>query len=254
MSKTLLNLLCAFLLSWSLSAQDSFRPLPGELGVGLKAKGLGPVARDNFEPTFNFPELQLRYSNSDLLTFRVDIGLKGSANNALNRDTSVNNSIVTTTESKNSVRETGFILSPGLEYHFEGTSRLDPYAGAQLDFQMMGRKKTTTEFDKKTGDTFAQNAISELTEPGSIEYGLRLFAGFNYFIADRLAMGLDYSLGFKTERSGGKTLQYAKEVINSGGVVTTFEFKDETFSEISKTEFKNFGVLSFNIVYFFGAF
>lgn len=238
----------------SLSAQDAFRPMPGELGVGLKAQGFGPVIQGGFEGVFNFPTLQLRYQSNDRITFRLDIGIEGESRNTESRDTSVFNNIVTTTEQTTKVRQTGFTLSPGVEYHFEGTAKLDPYAGAQLVFGRLGNKKTVSEFDQKEGVTAAFNSSSEIVAPGTTRVGLQVFTGFNYFIADRFALGLEYSLGFLSKREGGKTLESSKSIANVGGVVTSSEFKRETFDQERTTEFKNYGVLSFNLVYFFGAF
>lgn len=254
MKNLLHTLVFSLILLPVLSAQDNFRPNPRELGIALKATGFGPLKDDLFEDAFSNTSLQVRYNKTDLLTYRVEFGVKGDMSTVVNRLTFGSGNNITNQETKTTIRQLGLTLSPGMEYHFEGTPKLDPYVGSLLHLSMMGKKKTTSISDTKTDTVFSDNIQSENIQPGSLEYGLQVFTGFNYYIADRFALGLEYSFGFMTERTGGTTSSSTTRVTKQGGNTNTTTQSSESFTRKSETEVKNFGVLSLNLVYFFGSF
>jgi len=237
----------------SLGAQEAYRPLPNEWGAGLRVKGFGALKDAEFQQAFEFPTLQLRYHRSEVLTFRLDFGIEGNGKKDVVRD-----SIfafpggLSGREQTSSSRQYGFSLSPGLEYHFEGTNQLDPYVGAQILFRSLGKEKLTSETEIGGG----QNAFvstQETLNPGELDLGLGLFLGFNYYLTSRFALGVEYSLGFVSKRTGGKATSTSNTTTTTNGTVVTSDSMSESFIRSRETELKNHGVLSLNLVYFFGA-
>ncbi len=253
MKKQGITLLLITMIVGALGAQEAYRPLPNEWGAGLRVKGIGALKDTDFQQAFEFPTLQLRYHKSEILTFRLDIGIEGGSKKDVERD-----SVfffpggLSGREQRSSSSQFGFSLSPGLEYHFEGTSQLDPYAGAQILFRSLGKEKLTSETEIGGGQN-AYFSTVETLNPGELDLGLGLFLGFNYYLTSRFALGMEYSLGFVSKRTGGKATFTSNSTVTTDGTVVTTDDMTETFIQSRETEFKNHGVLSLNLVYFFGA-
>ncbi len=94
-------------------------------------------------------------------------------------------------ELKDSESSFEFNLRPGFESHFEGTDRLSPYVGAELDLNF-----------KRTSEVLqAQNEDDDIVETtntnkdGSFRFGLNALAGFDYYFAKHLYFGAELGLG-----------------------------------------------------------
>ena len=84
-------------------------------------------------------------------------------------------------------------LRPGYEMHFEGTSRLSPYVGGEVDFALQ-TYKMDTEFEGGTA-----NEVETGTSKGDNGYlrlGVNAIAGFDYYFADKLYIGSEIGFGF----------------------------------------------------------
>lgn len=113
-----------------------------------------------------------------------------------------------------------FNLRPGIEKHFEGTDRLSPYVGAELDINFKTTSKTEQDqVDNSVVDTKTTNA------GGAIRFGLNGVAGFDYYFAKHLYFGAELGIGLsmnnpmktKVEREG-------KSIESSVGKESSFNF------------------------------
>ncbi|MEZ5030529.1 MAG: hypothetical protein R2787_03935 [Saprospiraceae bacterium] len=243
-------------------AQDSYRPYPGELGVALRARGIGPIKDNQFDGVFDLglfdqPTLQVRYMKSDVLTFRFDIGVDGTSSKSTSKtETQIKPDSLRFVDMTLTSKKTDFIFAPGLEYHFAGTSRLDPYLGIQIPFRLVG-KKTDVDRTETTYSKGIAHALEEVTvmDPGGLGFGVDILAGFNYFVVDRLALGLEYNLGYVSEKIGGtSSTTYHFESTANDGTSTMNDFEQTSEATNRESKFLNRGVLSFNIVFYFGDF
>ncbi len=240
--------------------QDSYRPYPGELGVALRARGIGPIRDNQFDGVFDLglfdqPTLQVRYMKSDLWTFRFDLAIDGlSAKETTRDEEELSGGGVRVEETEITSSRFDFIFAPGIEYHFTGTDRLDPYFGMQVPFKLIGKLTETNSEKIDAGSDFKSSSMVTTVTPGGVGFGIDIFTGFNYFVTNRLALGLEYNLGVLSERVGGTYTTKVTTEVTSGGNTTMNEFEDSFEATATQTVSTNRGVLSFNIVYFFGDF
>lgn len=90
-------------------------------------------------------------------------------------------------------------IRPGYEIHFDGTDRLSPYVGAELDFGI-GSTSTEEEFwssDSPTEFDPEDNVVwSGTDKDGYVRIGLNLLAGFDFYFADNIYLGGELGFGF----------------------------------------------------------
>jgi hypothetical protein len=148
------------------------------------------------------PELRLRYFMADDMAVRVKIGL-GSSSTTTNQVATLGGTEVTA-ETKTS---TGFgvALTPGIEKHFAGSTRLSPYVGAELPIGFASgatvditNSNSATGTPTGTGDSYNSESGSQFT------VGLRAVIGADYYIADGLYLGLEGGLGIVQFNSTGE--------------------------------------------------
>jgi outer membrane protein W len=159
--------------------------------------------------TYGSPELRFRYFSSESMAFRLRLNLGSSSSTVKENNDS--------TEIKTS---SGFELglSPGVEFHLPGTTKLSPYFGAQLPISFgTGATIETTEKDPTLGNT--------TTTGGSVfGIGLNLVIGADYYITDGIYVGAETGLGLFNMTSIGE----GSTKITIGG--TTIEQKTGTSS------------------------
>jgi hypothetical protein len=89
-----------------------------------------------------------------------------------------------------------FNLRPGYEIHFNGTDRLSPYYGFDIDLAIKNSKRV---------DNIDNNGIKEIkgawdgfgTERGFFRVGGNILVGADYYIARRLYLGTEFGYGFQ---------------------------------------------------------
>ncbi|NQX90688.1 MAG: outer membrane beta-barrel protein [Flavobacteriales bacterium] len=91
-------------------------------------------------------------------------------------------------------------IRPGYEIHFDGTDRLSPYVGAEIDFGI-GSMSTEEEFwsaddEDNVGDLDQFVTWSSTTKDGYVRFGLNLIAGFDFYFADNIYLGGELGFGF----------------------------------------------------------
>lgn len=158
-------------------------------------------------------ELRLRYFLSETMAVRARLGLGMTSST----EKVANGAGTVTAEIKTN---SGFnlMLSPGIEKHFAGTSKLSPYVGAQLMFSFgTGNTKEVSNADNasptpgsvSTGDSYKSEAGS------SLGIGLGLMLGADYHITQGIFVGGEMGLGLFNMTSIGD----GKTNITSGGTV-----------------------------------
>lgn len=159
--------------------------------------------------TYGSPELRFRYFSSESMAFRLRLNLGSSSSTVKENNDS--------TEIKTS---SGFELglSPGVEFHLPGTTKLSPYVGAQLPISFgTGGSVETTEKDPALGNT-------TVTSGSVFGIGLNLVIGADYYITDGVYVGAETGLGLFNMTSIGE----GSTKITIGG--TTIEQKTGTSS------------------------
>ena len=102
-------------------------------------------------------------------------------------------------------------IRPGYEIHFDGTDRLSPYVGAELDFGI-GRMSTEQESwganDIDNVDELEQNVVwSQTDKDGFTRIGLNLLAGFDFYFSDSIYLGAEMGFGFSNKSMSDTTIE-----------------------------------------------
>ena len=160
----------------------------------------------------------------------------------------VKDEVEKTSPSYSSVKEksnqNSFVFSPGIEYHFGGTNRLDPYMGFEIGFGRTSRLKT----ESIEVETFGNNSITSTLKnesPGTTLFNLNYLVGFNFFVFDRFSVGLETGFGYGLDLTKGEETSF-------------FSNGSTTVSSSSDIKKSIYGIESFpvtcNLVYYFGDF
>ncbi len=175
--------------------------------MAQEASDFKPAAKaNNLELNFvplNGKPIQLTYIRyrkflSETTAFRLGIGVSFSSKKA----DSVFNSNITagsTVSSGYKKTELGWNIRPGFEKHFEGTNRLSPYMGFELDIAGQSSKEITpTGLDAGgTTDEFVIQTDKNKNKGGFFRLGANVVAGFDCYITKHLYLGTEFGFGFQ---------------------------------------------------------
>jgi hypothetical protein len=165
-----------------------------QTGTAPVSYGLGATA--------GIPELRLRYFMADDMAVRVKIGL-GSSSTTTNQSATIGGTEVNA-ETKTSTGF-GFALTPGIEKHFAGSTRLSPFVGAELPIGFASGATVDITNSNNAGGAPTASGDSYNSKGGSqFTIGLRLVLGADYYIADGLYLGLEGGLGIFNMTSVGE--------------------------------------------------
>ncbi len=231
---------------------DSLRPLKppvGDIGFGIKAAGLKGLVWEN---RFDSVSLQLRKIHSRLLTLRLDLTIYGRGEKVSEKDAYTSGGY-----NYASLETKGWAigLSPGIERHFDGTRRLDPYVGVAVSVAVAGRlKETEVDDDINANDTWFKRE-TQRSQPGGFGIGLDGLVGINFFVAERLSVGIEYGLGFSILRFGGKVRSKvttrSKPVATGAETITIVEQNDDE-ATLRSSYFGNRGVAGLQMAFYLG--
>lgn len=223
------NLIATIILSFGLCgasyAQDTiaekvpahFKHEKGMLSASLGVTGLlGNISLSAPLGPNNSPQVFLRYFLSDNLALRM--GLAPSIRHAkVSRVDSVGKDLV---EFDSTNSRASFDIMAGIEYHFEGTKRLDPYIGIDLSFGLVGTEKFNSSLD--ISDTTGTATMTRtITQDGGYSFGARAFIGANYYVSKHFYLGVGYGLGFTSVATGGDRQEVIQNKPVSGSETTT---------------------------------
>jgi hypothetical protein len=185
----------------SQAQETEFKPVKGANNLEL-----------NFIPLNSKPiqitNIRYRKFIGDKTAFRLGFGLSYSSDKADSVFAS-NMTANSTVKSKYSNNKLGFNIRPGIEKHFEGTNRLSPYMGAELDIALQSSKEVTpTGINAK--DEFFVVTEKNKNKGGFFRMGVNLVAGFDCYVTKHLYMGseLGFGLGYTKYSDYKKTTAY----------------------------------------------
>ena len=142
-------------------------------------------------------QIKFRYFTTPSVAVRLgfNISKKDSINN-VNTPYGVNSSF------SNNERKSSMVgVNLGLEKHLEGTKRLSPYIGADLSItdksssQSISNNQSTTTVTNAWYYTYYSNntTLTQIQENGYTRYGLSLFTGFDFYIAQHFFFGYEFA-------------------------------------------------------------
>jgi len=227
---------------------SNLKPALRDPGFGLKTNGLKGMVWEN---SFDSLTLQFRQFHSPNTAFRLDVSLLFQHQKDSGKDAFSNGGY-----SLDEFISSRFVigLAPGIEKHFPGTRRLDPYVGIALPLALVGKLRRTTIDDNVNADGSYIKRETKRTDPGGFGIGLDGFAGLNYYIAKNLAIGIEYNLGISLLRLGGKsTFKRTDKIKPANGPETTTTTENPADEvRFNNTFIGNRGVAGLNLIYYLG--
>jgi hypothetical protein len=183
--------LSAFSLMMAQDAAPEFKPGKGANNLEL-----------NFVP-LNGKPIQMTYIRyrrflSEKMAFRLGIGVSYSTSKADSVFAS-NLTVDQTVTSGYKMTKMGWNIRPGIEKHFEGTNRLSPFIGAELDIAGQSSKEITPTGLDATGTTDDVVVMTEKNKNkgGFLRIGANVVAGFDAYITKHLYLGTELGFGFQ---------------------------------------------------------
>jgi hypothetical protein len=199
------------------SLDRSFYPDASDLGITANITGLiNAIQTTNRTDLRGESALTLRYVKSEKLTFRI--GLSPLVNRHTTNSTDSIGKDLVRYDSTSS--QSTFSIRPGVEYHFKGTKRLDPYVSADVEFGLVGGMNIGVSRDVQDTTGTAQTTRT-ITEDGGFSVGAKLGLGMNYYISKKLFIGAEYGMGFYSIASGGDKQDVTQFRPVSGSAQTT---------------------------------
>ncbi len=161
--------------------------------------------------TITAPGLKYRYFLSPNMAIRFGLDI-ASTNEENNYTENPDGTGATGTET---LKTSGWVVSPGFEYHLAGTEKLSPYLGLVIG---IGGGKSTEEWSNFDGTGYAEGVSASLEQPYS-QFGVGLLAGADFYFAQNFFVGAEFGLTMNTVTS--------KE--------GEFRYSDPNGSQVSKT-------------------
>lgn len=178
----------------------------------LKPEAGNISAEVNFTPFGGAPigisYIRGRYFIDDLIALRVGLAFSLQTINA------PANTDLVTYSGGGSVISWG--LLPGIEFHFEGTRRLSPFVGAQID--LLARNSGYTLTTTPTGGTASTvtmigtapsaggTTTSDPTKDNYFNPGLSALIGCDFYFSKHIYLGTEFGIGFSIQTRGDKTI------------------------------------------------
>ena len=236
-----------------LRAQDLIQlaPVPNEYLTDAKDVGITVNITGLINNISSVPRQDLRGQNSvvlryvinDHLTFRTGIAPRVMSYRVSSTDSAGKDLV----EFDSTARQSSFSIRPGIEYHFKGTKRLDPYAAFDAEVGIIGsfNAGSNTNISDTTGTSKYKRTI---TEAGGFGLGAKLSFGFNYFVAKRLALGVEYGMGVAYTATGGDRQEVLQVDPTSG---SDFTQRQLSSTRVFNTELYVDPMAQFTLSYFF---
>jgi len=233
MKRYLMLCLCVALSVLSFAQEDAdtrseFYPSVGDFGVTGNISGLiSNISVTSNTDLINTNSLVLRYTKGKNLTYRV--GLAPRINNfSVNRTDSVGKNLV---EFDSNASATNISIRPGIEYHFKGTNRLDPYTVFDVELGVVGSQKmnSVTNVTDTAGTAKTKRTI---TEDGGFSLGAKVGLGMNFYVSPKLFLGVEYGVGVMNVVSGGDRQEVVQVEPVSGSNTTTRNLSSTRTSQV----------------------
>jgi len=201
------------------------KPETGDWGIGFRLTGIDNISFSANSGAFGTTFLDVRKVLNDRLALRVGFGVDlNSAKSTISKSDTTGGT-TTTRVDEAELSQTTLYLAPGLEYHFEGSDKIDGYIGAAIPFGFASDEKDFTSV-AVNGSSFSSLNETTITTPGGMIFGLQGFLGFNYFFSEKFAIGAEYGLGLNYSARSGDATRETNQSITTGGTTTTLSSKD----------------------------
>lgn len=107
-------------------------------------------------------------------------------------------------------------IRPGYEIHFDGTDRLSPYVGAEVDFGIGNVSTESESWSANDDDNFGELeqyvTWSQTRTQRYTRFGLNLVAGFDFYFADNVYLGAEMGFGFSNTSWADEELETTDDV------------------------------------------
>ncbi len=162
---------------------------------------------------WNAPNLRMRYFVNDNIAARVQIGLGDGVTPSSEKYTFTENADGSGATGTQSISRSAMNIGLGAEYHISGTSKMSPYFFGGLNFGTGSYKET---WDNCDGTDYVSGLTGEI-KAGISSFGLGLGAGFDYYIAENIYVGLEMGLnwGKYSEKDTNVTTTFGGATVNS---------------------------------------
>lgn len=219
--------------------QDTLKSRDGDWGFVLNLTGLiDNISIGNLSDGNNNNAILAKHHLTDNRVLRLGLGLKSINNNTFTADSvSIGSGNRALQEIDSTEKRFDFSISGGIEKHLGTTRRLDPYIGGELAIGRIGATKIDANTDI-TDITGTRNIKRIIQRDGGFNFSLNAIAGFNYFFAERISIGAEFSLGYLYSSVGGDESESLVDSPVSGSQISNFEDRK------NKTSSKGFEVNS----------
>lgn len=230
----------------------------GAFGGGGAAGAIGNQWRND---AFGNAQIFGRYYLSSDLAVRAGLGINATSSETVDIDSTAWSRTVTDsdgsvtagpsspdsgrTKTTTETSQFNFSIAPGIEKHFSTNSNIDPYVGAQIPIAILGSTDSTVtdEFTGVSGGSeVSYDRTLNSTTPGGFGWGLQGIIGFNWFVGDKVAIGMEYKLGFMNTSQGGEVNSDVSQTIDNGNVEKSTETTN--WSHQNETSNGNFSTMS----------
>lgn len=104
-----------------------------------------------------------------------------------------------------------FSIRPGYEIHFDGTDRLSPYVGAEIEFAMGNTSSEVENWGPNDVDNAGEPekyvVWTETAKDKYTRFGVNLVTGFDFYFADNVYLGAEMGFGFSKTNEGDSTVE-----------------------------------------------
>ncbi len=240
MKKIIVSLALLLGSTFVLTAQeDTLKSRDGDWGFVLNLTGLiDNISIGNVSDGNNNNAILAKHHLTDDKVLRLGLGLRSINNNTFTADSiSIGSGNRALQEYDSTETRFDFSISGGIEKHLGTTRRLDPFVGGELSIGRIGATKIDANTDI-TDITGTRNISHIIQTDGGFNFGLNAIAGFNYFFAERISIGAEFSLGYMYSSVGGDRSESLVDTPISGSQISDFS------ESKSKTSGKGFEVNS----------
>jgi len=163
------------------------------------------------------PSLRLRYFVNENIAARIQYGFGGDGSSVATTPstesyTYFENPDGTGATGTQEIKRGAYNLQLGAEYHLKGTEKMSPYFALGINLGGGSYDETWTNSD---GASYV-SGLNATVAGGYSSFGVSLGAGFDYYIAENLYVGLEMNLS----RSN---VSHDAGVVTVGGVVAGYE-------------------------------
>lgn len=190
--KKLMIFVGALTLTGSLFAQK-----PASDDARYSLEGLANLNTSN-GMSFAAPSLRLRYFVNDNIAARVQFGFGGDGSSVVNTPSKETHYYANPAGGDNGtvdIARSAWDLKLGAEYHLAGTDKMSPYFTGNIGFGAGSEEQAWTNvFYDATGDLAFTQGMNVAASGGYSTFSWGLGAGFDYYVADNLYLGLELNL------------------------------------------------------------